>query len=244
MARVRYRTPVVGGRNKTAQGNKMMPLLAKRVGPTQYVPWGTQDLEGLKNILPNIYDGAGKWIRAFEEETTGRLLAMGDITALLAKVIGTTKLAELLEKAGINNAAGNPLIDGRPFDLVRPVVWQALRFSYPLKVDPKTLKGHSLGDTENPAAYLEGQLKKWRLETEQGIDGNELMVTLFRAAIVDAMPAQVKSRLEEVVGLSTTPHIQFRDHLVHAVDKYRKDKKTGRPAGGGAKKTGTNAATN
>ena len=35
----------------------------------QFVPWGSLDLEGLINKLPNINDGAAKWIRTFEEYT-------------------------------------------------------------------------------------------------------------------------------------------------------------------------------
>lgn len=83
---------------------------------------------------------------------------MGDLTALLVKVIGTTKLVELLDMAGVVNAVSNPRIDGLPFDQVRQVVWQTLRCCYPLKVDLKAQRGDPMGDTENPASYLEGQL--------------------------------------------------------------------------------------
>ncbi len=36
----------------------------------------------------DIHEGAGKWIKVFEEETMGKLLAVGDIKALLAKIMG------------------------------------------------------------------------------------------------------------------------------------------------------------
>ena len=45
----------------------------------QYVPWATQDLEGLVNRLPNIHEGAGKWIKVLEEETSGKLLSVIDM---------------------------------------------------------------------------------------------------------------------------------------------------------------------
>ncbi len=41
-----------------------------------YVTWQTLDLVGLVARLPDIHEGAGKWIRAFEEETVGNLLTL------------------------------------------------------------------------------------------------------------------------------------------------------------------------
>jgi len=63
------------------------PILVKGK-QVHYVPWGSQDLEGLASRLPNIHSGASKWIRMFEEAMTGKLLAVGDLKALLARVIG------------------------------------------------------------------------------------------------------------------------------------------------------------
>ncbi|GCC25178.1 hypothetical protein chiPu_0003584 [Chiloscyllium punctatum] len=83
----------------------------------------------------------------------GRLLATGDLTALLVKVKGLPKLKEVMDRAGLKDVVDNPMIDGVGFDLVRQSVWQALRDYYQAKLDPKALKGHLLGDTENPAAY-------------------------------------------------------------------------------------------
>ncbi|GCC38026.1 hypothetical protein chiPu_0016537 [Chiloscyllium punctatum] len=88
------------------------------------------------------------------------------------------------------------------FDRVRQNVWQSLRDCYPPKMDPQALRGDPLGESENPAAYLEKQLKKWKLETEQDIETNQLLTTMFRNSIIEAIPSQVRSRLEEVVGLT------------------------------------------
>ncbi len=57
----------------------------------QYVPWASQDLEGLVRHRPDIHEGAGKWLKVFEE-TMGNLLAVGDIKALLEKTIGGAKM--------------------------------------------------------------------------------------------------------------------------------------------------------
>ncbi len=47
-----------------------LPILIKGA-QGQYVPWGSQDLEGLVTRLPDIHKGAGKWIKVFEEENMG-----------------------------------------------------------------------------------------------------------------------------------------------------------------------------
>ncbi len=49
------------------------------------------------------------------------------------------------------------------------------------------------------------------------------MATLFRNAVIDAMPQAVKSRLEDVVGLNTKTHTDFCDHVSHAVEQHRKN---------------------
>ena len=50
------------------------------------------------------------------------------------------------------------------------------------------------------------------------------MTTLFRNSVIEAKPQPVRSRLEDVVGLSSKSHKELCDHVIHAVGKYRKDK--------------------
>ncbi|KAJ8349469.1 hypothetical protein SKAU_G00245990 [Synaphobranchus kaupii] len=178
---------------------------------------------GLVERLPDIHEGAGKWIRALEEETMGKLLAVGDLKALLARLLGMARMEEVLMKSGLQAAVNTPNLDGASFDQFRPAMWRTLREDYPTKIDPKSLKGEEVGDTVNPANYLHRQLKRWKLETGRNPEGDELMTTLFRTSIVEAMPPPVRSRLEDVVGLNSKTHREFCDHVIHAVEKYRKD---------------------
>ena len=54
-------------------------------------------MEGVISILPNIFNGGSKWIRTFEELTVGRLMAVGDLKALLARVLGLAKMESVLK---------------------------------------------------------------------------------------------------------------------------------------------------
>ncbi len=119
-----------------------LPILIKGA-QGQYVPWASQDLEGLVTHLPDIHKGAGKWIKVFEEETVGKLFAVGDIKALLAKIMGGAKMEEILQASNLNRAVDSHYMDGTVFDAYRPAVWQALRAEYPIRLDPKSLKGEN-----------------------------------------------------------------------------------------------------
>ncbi len=47
------------------------------------------------------------------------------------------------------------------------------------------------------------------------------MATLFRNAVINAMPQAVKNRLEDVVGLNSKTHNELCDHVSRAVEQHR-----------------------
>ncbi len=49
------------------------------------------------------------------------------------------------------------------------------------------------------------------------------MATVFRHAVIDAMPQAVKSRLEDMVSLISKTHKELCDHVSHAVEQHRKN---------------------
>ncbi len=148
----------------------------------------------------------------------GKLLAVGDIKALLAKMMGGAKMEEILQASNLDRAVDVHYMDGNVFDAFRPAVWQAMRAEYPIRLDPKSLKGEQLGETENPTTYVQRQLKRWKQETEWNPESDPLMATLFRNAVIDAMPQAVKSRLEDGVVLNSKTGVpkQFfaRVHII------------------------------
>ncbi|XP_035248910.1 uncharacterized protein LOC118213828 isoform X2 [Anguilla anguilla] len=183
----------------------------------------------MHNVITNLLDlqnGASHWIRVLEEEMMGRILAVGDLKALLGKVVGMETMLDIFEQAGFDrNHAQSPAVDGGPFDNVRGVVWTALRALYPARPDITTLTGPPLKDNEPPATYIYTQLRRWRLITERDVQADPIMTTLFRKAIREGMSQEVGRRLDEVVGLNTMTHREFVDHVVHAVERQRKEGK-------------------
>lgn len=51
----------------------------------------------LIKCLPTLTEGADKWIRAFEENTGGVKLSLGDIKAIPMKIVGQQMAAEICE---------------------------------------------------------------------------------------------------------------------------------------------------
>ncbi|KAE8289574.1 hypothetical protein D5F01_LYC11278 [Larimichthys crocea] len=187
---------------------------------SRYIPWQTLDFAGLISRLPGMHEGASKWIKVFEEETMDKILAIGDIKAVWARTMGIPAMENTLRLNG-NAWMIDPNSDGTEFNPYRTALWSSLRREYPIQIDPKALKGEPLTDTENPAAYISRQLKRWKQETEEDPGNSALLTTIFRNSIIDAMPSPVKSRLEDVVGLVSKTHREFCDHVIHAVDRHR-----------------------
>ena len=73
----------------------MAPLLTDGAGREAYTPWGHRDMTTLANHLPPLTAGASAWIRKFETETIGDVLALGDIRAIIGRTQGIKQSVEL-----------------------------------------------------------------------------------------------------------------------------------------------------
>ena len=153
----------------------------------------------------------------------GKLIAVGDLKALLARVLGLSKMEFVLRNGGLNILDGK--YDETTLDHCRGALWATLRREFPVRMDPKNMRGLPIGDTENPASYLQAQVDRWRMETDEDPEIHPVFSVMFRNSVIETLPSQIKAKLEDVVGLSTSgSHRDFNDHLVHAVDEYRQNK--------------------
>ena len=73
----------------------MAPLLTDGAGREAYTPWGHRDMTTLANHLPPFTAGASAWIRKFETETIGDVVALGDIRAIIGRTQGIRQSVEL-----------------------------------------------------------------------------------------------------------------------------------------------------
>ena len=203
--------------------HSMFPIIEKGQGQNQYVPWSFADMIGLASRLPEITDGAGKWITAVEESTAGLRLAIGDIKALLMHVAGKHITDEILDNAGLAMAARGHTVDSVGFDGHRPRVWEHLRRHYPEKMDPSKLEGEMLKDEECPTKFLHNFQRKWKDETGSAWNVNDTTKNLFKLMVKKTMPAEVQKCLDGVVGLMKMDWPLFSEHIVHHVDNHRRE---------------------
>lgn len=135
-----------------------------------------------------------------------------------------------------------PRADGTEFNPYRAALWQALRKEYPVKIDPRALKGEIISNTEDTATYISRQLKRWKQETEKEAESSPLLTTLFGTSVIEAMPGPVNSRLDDVMGVTSKSHREFCDHVIHAVERHRKDEQRLKDQERHSKKSGTTTA--
>ncbi len=158
----------------------MCPIITKAQGQTQYMPWSFMDMVGLASRLPDLHEGANKWITALEESTAGVKLALGDVKALLMHIIGKHITKEIFVAAGLPMVVSGNRVDDVGFGGHRTKVWKQLREQYPDKMDPSKLHGETLKDSDNPSTFLCDFQQKWRDETGSAWNINDTTKSLSR----------------------------------------------------------------
>lgn len=132
-------------------GASQCPIVIGRAA--RYIPWKTMDLEGLLQELPSLQEGASKWIMEFEDKTQGKRLALGDLKAVLARLVVTAETVRVLREAGQGQLQRVEGIDddATEFGPFRQALWTALRQEFPSRPDLSRLQGESVGQTEPEA---------------------------------------------------------------------------------------------
>ncbi|KAJ8385136.1 hypothetical protein AAFF_G00192770 [Aldrovandia affinis] len=91
----------------------------------------------------------------------GKWLALGDVKALLGKVIGMERMLDVFEDANLHRAQmASPVVDGQPIDQWREQIWAALRRMFPAQPDAALREGRAITEEESPSAYVATQLQK------------------------------------------------------------------------------------
>lgn len=116
---------------------------------------------------------------------------------------------------------GDPNVDRVEFNNYRTEVWKALREEYPNKFSPSTLSIDKLKTDENPAAFVETASANWRARMEQDPEDNHMIRSMFRKAVLEAVPTPAKEGLEKLWNLGTMSKDEFREAVSHHVGLSR-----------------------
>ena len=204
-----------------------MPVLIR--GQTMdYKPWAHTDVTELTHRLPPLQEGAFPFISKLEQLLVGTQLAMADIKRLLALVVGVPEMEAIFTRAGLLRYIGSAVHDADLFVQHAPRLWRALRDMYPTNMHPDNIIINALGDNENPRAYVARALQQWQDFTGNDPSRNEMEQALVRAKIQQGLPAPVRRKLAEVVGLNSMTRAAYTDNVQHQVDLHRKKEQSQR----------------
>ncbi|KAF0044772.1 hypothetical protein F2P81_003930 [Scophthalmus maximus] len=200
---------------------KMLPVIIRGQN-LEYKPWQSTDMSDILEKLPTLQDGAHPWISKLEEITVETQSAIGDIKRLLANLLGVPAMDKILQKAGLNRYVGTAVNDPELFAASRGRMWRALRETVPTNVHPDNILIESLGQDENPRAYVSRVHQVWRNVTGNDPDLSQMEQSILRAKLQKGLPLPVRSKLAEVVGLGRMAKGVYTDHIAHQVELYRK----------------------
>lgn len=133
----------------------------------------------------------------------------------MVRMLGVTETVRLLQevtKEDLERLKG-PRLDRIEFAPYRNELWQLLKTTFPSRPDLNCLQGDQVGEAEHPMVYYQKMKRKWQMETDSNPDANHLHTTMFRKILLDGLTDTVRSRLEDVVGITYKPKGEFCEHL-------------------------------
>lgn len=169
-------------RQRPVKSHKTCPVLVRGQN-LEYKPWANTDMTDVMDKLPSLQDGAYPWIAKLEEALVGTQPAMGDIKRLLASLLGVPAMEEVLERAGLQRYITTSIHNPELFAANRGCLWRTLRNMYPTNVHPDNILIDSLGENENPRAYVARAHQQWRSITGRDPEANQLEQAIIRDKI-------------------------------------------------------------
>ena len=188
----------------------MAPLLTDGAGREAYTPWGHRDMATLANLLPPLTAGASAWIRKFETETIGDVLALGDIRAIIGRTQGIRQSVELEKLTVTTN-----LVDRTPFDRYRNLFWGCLRELFPANRKKAGISNLRMKPEENVYQYIQRAEDLWVDRNDQTPYNNDLAIQTFQRELIQGLKPAVQKTLKLVASLDYMPWDQWVEQLVH-----------------------------
>ena len=188
----------------------MAPLLTDGAGREAYTPWGHRDMTTLANHLPPLTAGASAWIRKFETQTIGDVLALGDIRAIIGRTQGIRQFVELERLTKTAN-----LVDRTPFDRYWNLFWGCLRELFPANRKKAGISNLRMKPEENVYQYIQRAEDLWVDRNDQTPYYNDLAIQTFQRELIQGLKPAVQKTLKLVASLDYMPWDQWVEQLVH-----------------------------
>ena len=195
----------------------MAPLMTDAWDRKIFSCWGHRERHVLARRLPSITAGAPAWIRTFEEETSGDVLAIGGVRAILGKAHGSDKTIELERMTHTTHVP-----DKAPFDIYRNAFWDNLKRQYPPDLSAVGIQGLAIKPEETIHDYVRRAEILWADKNDCSPYESSLANNTFRKAVLSGLPPEAQTGLETVVGLCVKPKAEWMEHLIHHLNLSKK----------------------
>jgi len=194
------------------------PLLRKagQMGGEEYKPFSFADMNCiLDQMQPPAEGGGGPWMSKLMKVTMGHKIAVGDWRALLC---GQTSAWEMNEVESI--AGTKHLPDFTSFALYATDIGTAMRKRYPVPPGAMHSLVFSFKEGQDITEFLTKSKDTWTDIAGSHPGSGQLHTTLFRKAVLAAVPKSVREAIETNPDLPGCTTEQWERHLKHHIKRY------------------------
>nr|XP_049581843.1 uncharacterized protein LOC125972254 [Syngnathus scovelli] len=191
------------------QKNELMCPLVTTSGGQHYEPMVLRDVTAMMEKMPPLHRGGKVWLNKFLALMSGQSCTLGDMRQMLA---GACSLVQL---QAIEEAAGTARL-GRevPLPQVAAPLFENIKLTFPQPTDLAPIM--FLYDVKmSPAQHYVTCVESWIETTGRHPALTHEAEVLFRTALLDGLPPDVKKQLMSDPDILVCAEERFKRHLLH-----------------------------
>lgn len=217
-----HSTPTHGLETATRGPSKTVghqyPLLRKagQMGGEEYKPFSFADMNTILDQMPRPAEvGGGPWMSKLTKVTMGHKLAVGDWRAMLCNQTSTWEMDEVESGARTRH-----LPDSTSLALYATEIGSAMRKRYPVPPGAMHTLVFSFKEGQDIHEFLTKSKETWTDIAGSHPGSGQLHTTLFRQAVLAAVPRTVREAIESNPDLPGCTTEQWERHLKHHIKRY------------------------
>nr|XP_049614416.1 uncharacterized protein LOC125990997 [Syngnathus scovelli] len=191
------------------QKNELMCPLVTTSGGQHYEPMVLRDVTAMMENMPPLHRGGKVWLNKFLALMSGQSCTLGDMRQMLA---GACSLVQL---QAIEEAAGTARL-GRevPLPQVAAPLFENIKLTFPQPTDlAPTMFPYDV--KMSPAQHYVTCVDSWIETTGRHPALTHEAEVLFRTALLDGLPPDVKKQLMSDPDILVCAEERFKRHLLH-----------------------------
>lgn len=182
--------------------------------PYEYKPFAYADMNCILAKLPSPSEGGGPWMVRLMKATMGHKLALGDWRALMCEKTSPWEMEQVEMQAGTRQ-----IPDSLPFTHYATAIGTAMRKRFPVPPGAMHTLTFTYKDGQDITEFLSKSKDTWTDVAGEHPSAGELHTTLFRKAILSALPKSVRGVMESNPDLPGANTEHWERHLKYHLKK-------------------------